>query len=115
MLDAFAQRLEQEEANGPIIGYVSREIVDRAEPRDWLVLPVYQAPQTYAGQMTETGFTPAEQMREEGRREILQQIATVNPLRWDDNQRMACVYCGFGQLAPHAPSCVWLLAQEAAK
>lgn len=55
--------------------------------------------------------------REEGQREVLREIAAIDP--WDHNDEWGhkCVFC-HGQrheTHPHGPNCLWLRAQEAAK
>ena len=52
-----------------------------------------------------------ESLREEGRQEIIREIAAQcdRPVRSD----YSCVFCGHvGLHGPHQPSCLWLSAQQ---
>ena len=106
MLDAFAARLEDNEDGRAALSMNDPAIValiDRA----------------------------AEKLREEGRREVLREVAAIDPAEWSENYNCihGCYFChkswpGQEQFYPqeqmvsasfHKPTCLWLRAQEAAK
>lgn len=64
--------------------------------------------------MTDKGFTTAEQLREEGRREILREIAKLNPMStFGDIGR--CNFCepDWDHREDHMPACLFLRARQA--
>lgn len=99
MLDAFAQRLEQEEQLEPSYAFNQFSQAIGREVEQYLL----------ADQIAKA--------REEGRREVYAQIASADACWVEKAYYESCQWCGIGRYSGdnHKPTCLWLRAQEATK